>query len=535
MTQLFGLAQAQAPDSIYFNGKIVTVDRAFSTQEALAIRGDTFVATGTSDDIRKLAGRETKLVDLRGATVIPGLSDNHDHLWNSAKYLHRGVDMMGVTSFEEMKRRLLLAVSKAKKGEVIFTTTGWVIPTLPTRAQLDEISSSVPIVIIRFRRGAGVLNSAALRRIGVSKTNPRFAGAKVPVDAHGEPTGLPPHYPQSVLMIDALLPKLTEAQKDAMVMREMKRRNALGITNIRDLAVWPEGVQSLQRMRRQGKLTLRISLGVEFPDADNSARHLKRLPRLKRDDPWLFLDSMGEEPWTPGVVSLEAFTKLGRDLATLGWRPAPHVSSDAALGTTADQATDDTLTAYETIDRESALAQKRWYLEHVPLSTPAQMVRMAKLHLLISTQYAGYQSLPGTNLGAERMAHYNPIRGFLDHGLLVIGGSDTQGPSATEMEPNNPMIPFYFYVTRKMKSGNTFAPLEKIGRDEALRILTVNSAMAAFQEKTRGAIAPGMLADFVILNQDLMTISDDQIRDTRPLATFVGGRQVYAAPEFQRR
>lgn len=527
---LTGAAHAQpAPDAIYFNGNVVTVDAAFSTQQAFAVRGDRFVATGSDAEIRALAGRKTKLVDLRGATVIPGLSDNHDHMWNSGKYLHRGVDLIGVTSFEEMERRLRAAVAKARPGEVVFTTTGWTLPAMPTREQLDAISAEVPIVAIRFRRGSGVFNSAALRKLGVSKANPVFRGAKVPVDAAGEPTGLPPHYPENVMMIDALLPVRTAAAEDAMIGAEMARRHALGITSIRELAVWPDAVAAFRRMRKQGKLTLRIGLGVEYPDAENTVRLLAALPRAGRDDPWLFFDATGEEPWTPGVVPVAEFTKFSRELDRLGWRPAPHVSSDTALGTSADVATDGTLDAYEAVDRERPLTGKRWYVEHVPFATPAQMARMAKLGIVVSAGDYGYRSTPNVPLPPERLAHYNPIRGFLDHGILVIAGSDTAGPTAAEMEPNNPISLFYFYVTRRTKSGEIKTPLEKIGRADALRLFTVNPAKATFQEKQRGSIAPGMLADFVILNQDLMTVPDEQIPATRPLATFVGGTKVYAA------
>ena len=121
------------------------------------------------------------------------------------------------------------------------------------------------------------------------------------------------------------------------------------------------------------------------------------------------------------------------------------------------------------------------------------------------------------------------MREFLDHKLVVIGGSDYGGPNPIEREPNNPMIPFYFYVTRKSRAGDTVGADEKISREDALRIFTVNAAYATFEEKDKGSIAPGMLADFVVLNQDIMLVPDEKILETRPLATFVGGKKVYAA------
>jgi predicted amidohydrolase YtcJ len=195
----------------------------------------------------------------------------------------------------------------------------------------------------------------------------------------------------------------------------------------------------------------------------------------------------------------------------------------------ADVSIDMALTAYESINRDSPLNGKRWYLEHVPLSTPAQMDRMAALGLIISTQDAGRVPLPVTQVPTDRLSHLNPVRGLLDHKLIVIGGSDYLGPIPATREPNNPIEFFQFYVTRKMADGKVQQPDERISREQALRIFTVNPAYATFQESVKGRIAPGLFADFVILNQDLMKVPEEQLAATRPLATFVAGQKVYAA------
>jgi predicted amidohydrolase YtcJ len=522
-------AATSAPEAIFFHGKIITLAPGRGVQQAFAVHGEHFVAVGTDPHVCALAAKHTRLIDLAGATVIPGLSDNHDHLWNAGKYLVRGVDMVGVTSRPELVERLRGAVAKAKPGEVVYTTTGWNLQPAPTRRELDEISPEIPIVLIGFRRGSGVFNTAALRRLGVSRTNPTFMGANVPVDEVGEPLGTPAGYPVGVYMIDALLPPLMPPQQDALVAQGMAERNALGITSIRELAIWPDAVKALERIRREGKLTVRIALGLEFPDQAETVRHLSELPPVKRDDLWLFPDSLSEEPWTPGSIPLEDFTRLAKQLSRLGWRPAPHVSADPGRGIEADEATERTLDAYEAVNRETPLDGKRWYLEHVPFATPAQMDRMTKLGLIVSTQDGGYRPMAHPSLPPERMQHENPIRGLLDRQLVVIGGSDYVGPNAIEKHPNNPMIPFYFYVTRKTQSGASLAPDEKISREEALRVFTANAAYATFQEKIKGRIAPGMLADFVVLNQDLMTVPDEQILATRPVATYVGGKKVFSA------
>jgi predicted amidohydrolase YtcJ len=526
-------ANLGTPDAIFYNGKIVTVDSGFSIQQAFAVRGEQFIAVGTTVKVKALAGKNTRLVDLKGATVIPGLTDNHDHLWNAGKYMRHGVDMVGVTSLPEMQSRLRQAVAATKPGETVFTTTGWRLQPAPTRKDLDQVSAEVPIVVVGSRRGNAALNSAALKLAGITKENPSFAGSPVRTDPSGEPTGAPPGYPAAILLIDKLLPPMSQADEDEVIAKGEQERNALGITSIRELQVWPEGMRAYSRLWHQGKLTVRLAMGIEFPDQANTAKNLELLGvAVPFGDHWMRMDSVGEEPWTPGTMPVKPYTDLVLAMNRLGWRPAPHVSSDPARGSSADDAANLTLDAYEAADHDSSIKDKRWYVEHVPFATPQQMDRMAKLGLMISIQDAGYNaSFPGANptMGKDRLEHQNPVAEFLNHKLVVIGGSDYGGPTPAEMNPNNPFIPFYFYVTRKAKDGTVVGADEKISREQALRIFTVNPAYATFEEKVKGSIEPGKLADFVILSQDIMTVPDDQILSTHPLATYVGGRKVFAA------
>ena len=521
---------SNTPDTIYYNGKVVTVDSKFSVEQAFAVKDGEFIAVGTTTKIKTRAGKSTRQVDLKGATVIPGLSDNHDHLWAANKYLRQGVDLIGVTSLAEMQNRLRAAVAKAKPGEVVFTTTGWAVRPAPTRLDLDAVSADVPIVVVGFRRGNGALNSAALKLAGITKENPAFEGAKLRTDESGEPSGIPPAYPQAVLLIDKLLPAWAPAAEAETITQGMRERSALGITSIRELAVWPDTIRAYYRLWQQDKLTLRVAIGIEFPDQANTAKNLELLGvAVPFGDHWMRMDSVGEEPWTPGTMAVGPWTDLALAINRLGWRPAPHVNSDPARGTGPDEATNNTLDAYEAADGENSIKNKRWYVEHVPFATPAQMDRMAKLGLIVSIQDSGYNPGFPVQLPKERFDHQNPVREFLDHKLVVIGGSDYGGPNPVEKEPNNPMIPFYFYVTRKSRAGEIVGGDEKISREDALRIFTVNPAYATFEEKVKGSIAPGMLADFVVLNQDIMTVPDEKILETHPLATFVGGKKVYAA------
>ena len=520
------------PDIVFHNGKVVTVDAAFHVQQAFAIKGDKFIAVGTNRKVKALAGKGTRLADLKGAMVVPGFADMHDHLFNACRFMWRGVDMIGVTSLAELQSRLKKAVAVAKPGQVVFTTLGWTVRPAPTRKELDQVSTETPIVLIGTRRGSAVYNNAALKLAGISKENPTFAGKPVSKDASGEPTGAFSEYPTCALLLERLIPPMSQAEQEEVIIRGLRERNALGITSIRDLSIWPDAVRAYQRVWQKGQLTGRVAFGIEFPDHENTAVHIENMGISHPfGDHWLRIDSTGEEPWTPGTMALKPYTELMLTLNRLDWRPCPHVCADRVRKIDADTATNAHLDAFEAADRVSSIKDKRWYMEHTPFATPEQIDRMAKLGVIICVNDHGYYEPlpPPYPQEKERLAHQTPIRSLLDKKIVVICGSDYRGPASDEMRPNNPMIFFSLYVTRKAKDGKPLAAAEKISRQEALRIVTANAAYATFEEKIKGSIEPGKLADFVILSQDLMTVQDDQILDTKPLATFVGGKKVYPA------
>src|SRR5579863_494469 len=226
------------PDAIFYHGKIVTVDAASDIQQAFAVKGEEFLAAGTNAKIRALAGKNTRLVDLHGSTVIPGLADDHHHVYASARVTWRGVDMVGVTTLAEMSKRLQPAVAKAKPGETVFTTVGWRIPEgRPNRQDLDQISTSVPIVAVRGRRGAATLNTAALKAAGITREHPSFEGAQLPTDSKGEPNGETPGYPQALLLLDKLIPPPSPEEEMELILRGQREQNSLGLTSMRELTL----------------------------------------------------------------------------------------------------------------------------------------------------------------------------------------------------------------------------------------------------------------------------------------------------------
>lgn len=510
------------PDIVFYNGEIITVDPAFTIRQAFAVRGDTYLAVGDNAKIRALAGPKTRVVDLKGAAVIPGLSDNHDHLYNSEKVM-RGIDLVGVTSTDELLRRLRVGVTKAKPGETVFGSVGWRAPL--TRQDLDQLSSDVPIVALRGRRGAALLNTAALAKAGLAKDQQSYMGKPIPKDNRGELTGELPDWPAGIYAMDRVVPQPTPEEEDRMIADGQRERNALGITSIRDLSNWPAGMRAFVRMWRQGKLTVRVSMGLDLPDATDPAALLREqgvTPGF--GDHWLRVDSAGEEPWPPNVPQSE-YVSLILEINRLGWRHSPHVPTNEVL--------DNILQAYEAADHESPILGKRWVVEHIPNVTPPLMDRLAKLGVIVSTNMVGYANnydAAVRNLGQEQAERQTPVREMLDHHLVVVIGSDYAGPNPDTRTSNNPFIPLYYYVSRKTRDGRVLGPQEKISRQEALRIATNNNAFATWEEDVKGSIEPGKLADFLVLSGDFMTVPEDQILSLHPLATYVGGRKVYSAP-----
>jgi predicted amidohydrolase YtcJ len=513
------------PDTIFYNGRIITVDSDFTIQQAFAVRGELYVAVGTNAAIRALAGENTRLVDLRGSAVIPGLSDNHDHLYNSEKVM-RGIDLVGATSTAEVLSRLRDGLAKARTGETVFGSVGWRAPL--TKKDLDQISTDVPIVALRGRRGAAVMNSAALKKAGIAKDMQSYMGREVPKDSGGELTGELPDFPAGLYAIDKVVPLPTSDEEDQMIAAGQRQRSALGITSTRDLSNWPPGMRAFVRMWRQGRLTVRVSMGLELPDANDPAGLVRQqgvTPGF--GDHWLRIDSAGEQPNPPGGnATPQEYKALMLELNRLGWRHAPHVATNEAL--------EAVLQAYEAADRESPIRDKRWVVEHIPNVTPPLMDRLAKLGVIVSTNMAGYAGnydAAVRALGQEQAERQTPVREMLDHHLVVVIGSDYAGPNPDTATSNNPFVPLYYYVSRRTRGGRVLGPQEKITREEALRIATYNNAFATWEEKMKGSIEPGKLADFLVLSGDFMTIPEDEILKLRPMATYVGGRKVYSAPE----
>src|SRR5258706_13356410 len=295
------------PDANFYNGKIITVDSGFTIAQAFAVRGDEY-AVGTDATIRPARRREYPVDRSQGVRGQTRPADNHDHLYNCAKVM-RGIDEVGATSTAEVVRRLRDGFAKSKPAETVFGSVGWRAPL--TRKDLDQISADVPIVALRARRGAAVMNSAALKKAGISKDMQSYMGKEIPKDSSGELTGETPDYPAGLFVVDKVVPLPTPAEEEQWIEAGQKQRNALGITSIRDLSNWPHGMRAFVRMWRQGRLTVRVSMGLELAVSDPADLARQQMVTPGFGDHWLRVDSAGERPHPPeGDATLEEYKAL---------------------------------------------------------------------------------------------------------------------------------------------------------------------------------------------------------------------------------
>ena len=545
------------PDVIYTNGKIVAVDSTFGTYQAFAVKAEHFSAVGTNESITALAGPKTTRVDLQGKTVIPGLIDGHNHQYRAATLLRRGVDVVDVSSLAELLKRIHAAALKAKPGETVYTSAGWDYKTfpekrVPNRAELDEAGSG-HAVVVQTTRGNVYMNSLALKGLDITRDTKDFSGFPVIKDKDGEPTGwltapVGPFLPQSLQVATAkIIPTPTMEEKIQLIEHEQHLQNALGITSLRELWLTPEAMHVYQQMYRQHRMTIRVSMGITAFGSTNPAELEGTLKTWGVSsffgDHWLRLDDVGElqvdgsvedsylrEPFTKpadkgtGSMLLNStpanLTKLISLIDRYDWRPSTHIWGDRGL--------DVTLDAYEAaVAEQGPVNDKRWTVEHVLLIHPDQVDRLKKMSVLISAQAQPYweASIMREYWGDKRADSAEPLRMLLDKGMIVGTGSDW--PSL----PNNPFVNFYFYVTRDSQKWGPIGLDQKITRPEALRLATINNAYITNEEKVKGSIEPGKVADFLILSGDIMTVPDKDILKLHPLATYVDGKKVYSSGE----
>ena len=539
---------ADAPDTILHNAIVITVDTDFSSAAAVAITAGRFVAVGSNDAIGALVGPNTRMIDLQGRTVVPGLADGHLHDVGGGP----GVDLSRARSLADVQAAIAARAAETEAGEVIVTNSDWheaqlAEHELPLRRDLDEAAPDHPVVVVRGGHEY-ILNSAALRKWEIDESTPVPDGGRITRYPDGTLNGeLVDAAKRYVTMPPAPDSDADEDERIALLRVEYDKMHAAGLTSVRHPGGSVAQYRLLQEMQRRGELTMRVNFllrpaqtagaaAVEAALDDWGIRPDEGDDRLRIGGIKLGVDGGFEGGWMREpyaepfdqdgtyyglqTMSEEDFTAIARLLNRRGWRVATHAVGDAAI--------DLVLAGYAAADADDPIAGKRWSLEHGFIPRDDHFDRLRAMGLVVSVQNHLY--LAGPSLvkywGAERAAWTTPVRRYLDEGLTVATGTDSA------VVPYPPLWAMYHFVSRDTISGGVFGEDQRITREEALRAATIGNAFLTFEEELKGSIEPGKLADLVVLSNDIMRVPVQRIEATTVLLTMVGGEIVYEQPGF---
>ena len=537
-------APARTPDIVLYNGRVITVDRAFSVVQAIAVTGDRITAVGTSAQLRSLAGPRTRLIDLKGRALIPGLMDNHLHGAGGGP----GVDLSRARTLSDVSDAVAARVRIAKPGDVILSNSDWheaqlKEQRLPLRDDLDRVAPQNPVILIRGGHEY-ILNSSALARSNIDEKTAEPSGGRITRYDNGRLNGELVDTAKSLVRLPAPEPRTNE-QQIADHVAEYKKLNEVGLTTVRHPGISINDYRVLQEMRSRGLLTMHVNALLRPAVSPAALEAAVAGSGIKPDegDEWLraggiklavdggfeggLMREPYEEPWGEKgtfrglqTIETERYVAAVRAMNKLGWRVATHAVGDAAI--------DLVLNAYEKANADQSIVGRRWSIEHAFIGRRDQIPRMTALAVAISAQNHLY--LAGPSLvkywGLARASLTTPVRMYLDAGLPVSSGTDAP------VVPYPPLWTIYHFVTRDTITGGVLGADQKITRQEALRLATINNAWLMMEEKTKGSIEPGKLADLVVLSEDPLTCPDPQLRDAQVLMTMVGGRVVFGSERF---
>jgi predicted amidohydrolase YtcJ len=532
--------QAPSPQTILHGGKIVTVATP-DTVEAVAITAGRFVAVGRSADVLKLRRPATRVIDLKGRTVVPGLSDNHLHSAGGGP----GVDLSKTRSLAEVYSQLAARVAQSPMGELVVSNSDWheaqlKEQRLPLRRDLDKIAPDNPVVLVRGGHEY-ILNSSALRLYKIDEATKEPAGGRITRYDDGSLNGELVDTARGLVRLPPP-PQRTLEQRMAAQEAEYKALHAVGLTSVRHPGISGDDYRMLALMKARGRLTMRVSAllrpagnldaaGVAPTLADWKLGPDEGDDRLRIGGVKLAVDGGFEggymrtayaEPWGEGgrfrglqTVPAERYTAVVRALNQAGWRVFTHAVGDAAI--------DQVLDAYEAANRDKPIGDRRWGVEHAFIGRPDHLPRLKALGAGISAQSHLY--LAGPSLvhywGRERASLVTPMRLYLDAGVPVSSGTDAP------VIPFPPLWTLYHFVTRDTITGGRFGPEQAMTRAEALRSSTLGPAWLTFEERAKGSIEVGKLADLVVLDADILSVPEARIKDLEVLMTMVGGEVVY--------
>jgi predicted amidohydrolase YtcJ len=532
-------ALAQPPDTILVNGKILTVDAQFSTREALAIRDGRIVALGTSADIRKLAGRETRVIDVQGRTVIPGLIDSHVHAIRAAQTFSTEVNWIGASSLTEAFGRISEAAHTMKPGAWLIVAGGWNVQQFkenrrPTQAELVAAAPNNP-VYVQLGYGWAMLTPLAYKALNITSDADVPSGGKMERDASGKSTGGISGGQGAIIALFDKLPKPTFDEQVDGTKKFFRELNRLALTGVYDPGgnnLAPDDYQAVFKVWRQGEMTVRVAYTLcgQTPGAEFA--ELKGLVALVPQgfgDDMLRFGGLGERITAamnnnnrPTDTEKEAYYEIVRWAAGRGLTLTMHWNNDASAGQLLD--------IFERVNREVPIGALRWSIAHLNDASPATLARMKTLGVGWTVQDAMYFGGDGyvQQAGAAAARRVPPVETGKKIGVTIGGGTD-----AHRVASYNPFTSLQWFLDGRTVGGTAIrGPEETPDRADALRFYTLGSAWFSFDDKKRGSLEVGKLADLAVLSKDYMTVPVEEVHTIESLLTMVGGRVVYSSGPF---
>ena len=540
-------------DAIFIHGNVYTgiVDPtsmvAGKRAEAIAVRGDRILAVGTRDEVLKTKGADTKIIDLGGRFVMPGFNDAHMHLAHAGQE-KLSVNLVGAKTLDEFRERIRAKVEKARPGEWIvgagWDETLWPVKAVPTRWDLDEVSSGHPVYMDRVDGHIGVANTRALQLASITVASREPAGGKIDRDEAGTPNGILRETAREA--VRAVIPKPTHEQRRQAIELALADLATHGVTSAQDNSGW-EDFQIYEELEKEGKLTARISEWLPFDDSIESLNR-KRSSHPASDDMLhtgmlkgfmdgslgsktaALLEPYSDDPKNSGLPQYEAdkLNPMAKERVLAGYQLGFHAIGDKGV-----QLALDAFAGAEKAAKEDKVkgagggSDYRFRIEHAQVTTPLQILRFKELKVIASMQPSHLltdMNWAESRLGPKRAAHSYAWAEFLKHGVVLAFGTDYP------VEPVAPFRGLYAAVTRQSENEKkSYYPDQKISVEQAITAYTTGSAFAEFAEKQKGKLEPGMLADLVVLDRDVTSVPQAKILETEVLRTVVGGRTVYEA------
>jgi predicted amidohydrolase YtcJ len=542
---------SREPEMIVSNGRIATVDGPRPFVQAVAIQNGRFIAVGSNEEIMRLRGAKTEVINLGGRTAVPGLNDSHMHPIRGGLNYNLELRWDGVPSLADALRMLKEQAQRTPPPQWVRVVGGWTEfqfaeRRMPSLEEINRAASDTPVFVLHLYDRA-ILNAAAVRAVGYTKDTPEPIGGEIQRDKEGNPTGLLIARPNASILYStlALGPKLSHDDQMNSTRLFMRELNRFGLTSAIDAGGgfqnYPDDYAVVKELHERGELTVRLAynLFTQKPKGELADfRQWTQATKYRAGDDFYRVNGGGEmlvytaadfedflEPRPEMPETMESDLKgVVRHLAENRWPFRLHATYNETITRALD--------VYEEVNREIPFAGLHWFFDHCETISDRNIERIKALGGGIAMQdRMAFQGEYFVNrYGAKQAERTPPIRRMLELGVPVGGGTD-----ATRVSSYNPWLSLYWLITGKTIGGTALYPQSnRLDRMEALRVYTVGSSWFSSDEEKKGSIAPGQLADLAVLSADYFSVPEEEIKRIESVLTIVGGKIVHASEPFSK-